>query len=130
MLTLGVSSEVTESTRLGVYGFKTSCNSEDGCGALQRNLTVLHVFIQPDGLKEVKMNSISLAPMTSPARLRPGPGEESVPSFYTQGDSGAMVFDLATNRIIDMVIAAYGTLTIIMSIDEILAKLGAKYVVV
>ena len=128
-LTFGTSTEINEGTRFGVYGAMTTCTSSRGHGRIHGTKPILHFSTGSDGIKEVSMDAIALAPGTRSARNMPKLPEEPVPSFCTQGDSGAVVFDLDTHRVYGMVIATHGGLTVFMTIDDILENIGLEYVI-
>ena len=136
--TFGAFNEVNEKTRFGVYGFMTTCDSEQGHAVIQDTDCAVAFLVNGDTTEEVYMKTIVLPEGSEPAR--PKPSEEDATSgdetgcrdeepFCIGGDSGAMVFDLDNHHILGMVIAGLGNMTFITIIDDILGRIGQYYTI-
>ena len=114
--TFGTFKDVTRMTRFEVYGFM-SLRYGGGDSGVIHDTEPIHFFLNLDG----KIEEVTLRGIMSRTTGMDG--------LCAYGDSGAIVFDADSRQILGMVIGKIECLAVIMTVDDILERIGSDYVI-
>ena len=115
-LTFGTFNDAASGTSYGLYGAVNALSGRGDSGVIH-DTEPLYLFYNREGqIEEITMRAI-MTRLTFSNNL------------CSSGDSGAIVFDGNTHRIIGMVMGRLDSLTLIMTIDDILENIGSEYVI-